>query len=59
MTLWESWYASACVCVLESVRVSAWVCVPACVLGEHRSWIWDYLFWKDFPDDSASHIYFA
>jgi len=33
VTLWESWYASARVCVLESVRVSACVCVcmNACV----------------------------
>lgn len=31
MTLWESWYASARVCVLESVRVSACVCVYECM----------------------------
>lgn len=31
MTLRESWYASACVCVLGSVCVSACVCVYECM----------------------------
>lgn len=64
MCVWT--WVHVCMCICECVHVCACVhmcacvcaCARACVLGAHEGWICRYVFWKGFPDNSASQMAF-